>query len=1037
MAKRASAAIGWPCLIRTSLRDAMALAGSWKSAGIDGVLLPVPWRCGSDPHDLVPLDADQSDKPGQSSNDRIREAAAHLARQGLSCHLELVLDRVARAAVPGTARAEWLREERIDPAMDPRVSRSALLTRRLIDVPPPAFVESWRRRLDGWAERGVQGFCFQSPQNLASPVWGSLFGGLRQTRPGLQFIAWTPGLSPQALRECQGAGFNYTVSSLAWWDGKADWLAEEDARLREVAPVLAYVGGRHDQRWLAAAAVSGDGIVLESPLEAAAALTPLSRWRRALALTGPLITVGGHAGRATTILRRPQDGDAAILTLTPEGEPSSTFDRAELAALLPSPIAKARGAPAGLAPRGDRLEAAAGALWQALPQRPVTSAVPASPLTAQTRNQTPRISIEDIQPAVDGGMWPVKRITHEPVFVQATVFIDGHESLSADLCWRACDEPEWQRVPMKPLGNDRWAAQFQPTRIGSHEYCVLAWADIWASFCAEWRAKWGAGQPLNLSLEEGAQWLAHALQQQPGTALEEARWARVRRVLAALRGLGQDTPDEHLMRELLSPTLAAVLRDPGERPFSWATAPLGLWVDRPQARYANWYELFPRSQSAVDGVHGTFDDVIRRLPDIRQMGFDVLYMTPIHPVGTQNRKGRNNSLSAVPEDVGSPYAIGSAEGGHDAIEPQLGTLADFQRLVTAARRQGLEIALDFAIQCSPDHPWLTQHPDWFSWRADGTLRHAENPPKKYEDIVNVTFYQHGKPWRRKVALWRALRDVVLFWIEQGVRIFRVDNPHTKPLPFWHWLITEIHARDAGVVFLSEAFTRPAMMYRLAKAGFTQSYTYFTWRNEPWEIDAYLRELSQPPVADFFRPHFFVNTPDINPVYLQQHGRPGFLVRAALAATGAGLWGIYSGFELCEAAALPGREEYADSEKYELRQRDWQAAGNIRNEITQLNGIRRANPALQGHRGYEGIPAQPEGVLAYLRHSEGDSNVLLVMINLDPVRTIDAAARVGGITTAVNLLTGAREHWEDQVAHARLAPEAPYAIWRLPQRPDGH
>ena len=338
------------------------------------------------------------------------------------------------------------------------------------------------------------------------------------------------------------------------------------------------------------------------------------------------------------------------------------------------------------------------------------------------------------------------------------------------------------------------------------------------------------------------------------------------------------------------------MRAGGARPFLVRLEPeMPLEAERSAAGFANWYEIFPRSQSGDPARHGTFADVMARLPAIRAMGFDVLYFPPIHPIGRIHRKGRNNALKALPEDPGSPYAIGSDEGGHDAIHPSLGTLEDFRRLCDAASEQGIEIALDFAIQCAPDHPWVREHPEWFEWRPDGTIRYAENPPKKYEDIVNVAFYGPGAA----PALWEALRDVVRFWIDQGVRILRVDNPHTKPLPFWQWLIEDIRARDPDVIFLAEAFTRPTMMYRLAKVGFSQSYTYFTWRNSKYELTSYFTELANGPVADFFRPHLFVNTPDINPFFLQTGGRPAFLIRAALACTLSGLWGMYNGFELCE------------------------------------------------------------------------------------------------------------------------------------------
>ncbi|MGZ3239867.1 MAG: alpha-amylase family glycosyl hydrolase, partial [Burkholderiaceae bacterium] len=463
-------------------------------------------------------------------------------------------------------------------------------------------------------------------------------------------------------------------------------------------------------------------------------------------------------------------------------------------------------------------------------------------------------------------------------------------------------------------------------------------------------------------------------------------------------------------------------------------------------QFSSWYELFPRSQTNDPARHGTFNDVIRRLPAIKAMGFDTLYFPPIHPIGRKNRKGRNNSLTPAPNDPGSPYAIGAAEGGHDAIHPELGTLEDFRTLRQQAALHGLEIALDFAIQCSPDHPWLKQHPDWFDWRPDGSLRYAENPPKKYQDIVNVHFYGEAVI----PSLWIALRDIVLFWVKEGIRVFRVDNPHTKPLPFWEWMIADIRGRYPDTIFLSEAFTRPKMMYRLAKLGFSQSYTYFTWRHTKQEFIEYITELTTTNVREYFRPHFFVNTPDINPYFLQHSGRPGFLIRAALATMLSGLWGMYSGFELCEGMPLPGKEEYLDSEKYEIRVRDWQCPGNIIQEISMLNRIRSENPALQTHLGVRFLQASSDQILYFIKTTEpvdsgqqlGD-NVVLVAINLDPFAVHEADIEVplrefclpdDGVLDVEDLLFGTRLTWQGRQQHVRLDPfVCPYAIWRVRQR----
>jgi starch synthase (maltosyl-transferring) len=462
---------------------------------------------------------------------------------------------------------------------------------------------------------------------------------------------------------------------------------------------------------------------------------------------------------------------------------------------------------------------------------------------------------------------------------------------------------------------------------------------------------------------------------------------------------------------------------------------LSVFADRPLAACAGWYELMPRSQSGDVTRHGTFDDVIARLPYVRDLGFDVLYLTPIHPIGAVNRKGRNNALRAGEGDPGSPYAIGSAEGGHDAIHPELGTFEDFTRLVDAAQAHGLEIALDFAIQCAPDHPWVREHPEWFDWRPDGTIKFAENPPKKYEDIVNVHFYREALP-----SLWYALRDVVLFWIGKGVKIFRVDNPHTKPVPFWEWMIREVQNRHPDVVFLAEAFTRPKMMKRLAKVGFTQSYSYFTWRHTKKELTEYLIELTRSEARDYMRPNFFANTPDINPFFLQASGRAGFQIRLALAALTNPLYGIYSGFELCEAEAILGKEEYADSEKYELKAWDWDRPGNIKDDVRTLNRIRRENPALQRFTNIRFYNFFNDEVLYFGKHAPEQKCIILVIVSLDPRRTQSGQFEVPlwefglpdtGVVEVEDLIEGHRFRWHGKVHTLTIDPkERPYYVWRI-------
>jgi starch synthase (maltosyl-transferring) len=581
--------------------------------------------------------------------------------------------------------------------------------------------------------------------------------------------------------------------------------------------------------------------------------------------------------------------------------------------------------------------------------------------TAVVGDHFSRFRIEDVYPSVDGGRFPVKRIAGEAVEVWADIFRDGHDVVAADLIWRPEREAKWRRVAMESHSNDRWFARFVPADLGRYLFAVEAWTDAFATWRREVRLKRAAGQDVQLEAREGRELLASL---RPADKRAKTEIARACEAFDQNRDLDV----------LLSDAVAAAAAHNQDRPDLTRSAPLPLLAERALARAGAWYEMMPRSQSAIPGRHGTFDDCIARLPEIAARGFDVVYLTPIHPVGRINRKGRNNALTAGPDDPGSPYAIGSAEGGHDAIHPELGTLDDFRRLVAACREHGMEIALDFAIQCSPDHPWLGRHPEWFRRRPDGSIRYAENPPKKYEDIVNPDLYGGCRE-----PLWIALRDVVLFWVEQGVRVFRVDNPHTKPFPFWEWLIREVQDRDPGVIFLSEAFTRPKVMKALAKLGFTQSYTYFTWRTTKAELSAYMHELTQYPMTEYFRPNFFVNTPDINPFHLQS-GEPWvFKARVALAATLSANYGIYNGFELLEHEPIPGKEEYLNSEKYELKVRDWNKPGNISDYIGRLNRIRRENPALLQTRDFRFAQVDDEEVMGFVKESVAHDNAVAVAV----------------------------------------------------------
>jgi len=622
------------------------------------------------------------------------------------------------------------------------------------------------------------------------------------------------------------------------------------------------------------------------------------------------------------------------------------------------------------------------------------------PLRPGQQNQSAgAFHFEDVYPSVDAGRFAVKRVAGEPFDVWADIFRGGHDILVAELLWRPERENEWRRAPMRLHDNDRWHGSFVPTEVGRYVYAIEAWTDAFATWQHGYELKQKAGQDVTADALEGAAMLTRA------TFGSKKAAAVIVRQCDSYLETGDATA-------LLIPKLTEAMSRSQARPDLSRSQLYPLVVDRHRAVAGAWYEMVPRSQSHLPGRHGTFRDCIDRLPDIAAMGFDVLYFTPIHPIGLTNRKGRNNALRAEPGDPGSPYAIGSAAGGHDAINPELGTLEDFRDLVAACKTHSLEVALDIAIQCSPDHPWLTQHPNWFRRLPDGSMKFAENPPKKYEDIVNPDFGCDDAG-----SLWNAIRDVFLFWIDHGVRIFRVDNPHTKPFNFWEWLIGDIQGRDPSVIFLAEAFTRPKLMKGLAKLGFTQSYTYFTWRTRKGEIEAYLNELTGYPERDYYRPNFFVSTPDILPFHLQR-GEPWmFKSRLAIAALLSGNYGVYNGFELLEHEPIPGREEYLNSEKYEIRTRDWNKPGNIKPYIASINRLRQANPALQQTRNLRFLHVDNEHITAFVKQSTDRNNTVVAAVALSrdpsefwlPLNDVDAAADVGFRQPAAleNLMTGER------------------------------
>ncbi|MBV9521686.1 MAG: alpha-1,4-glucan--maltose-1-phosphate maltosyltransferase [Alphaproteobacteria bacterium] len=599
------------------------------------------------------------------------------------------------------------------------------------------------------------------------------------------------------------------------------------------------------------------------------------------------------------------------------------------------------------------------------PARPL----PAAALHPQWRPEA-RITIENIAPAIDGGRYAIKRVVGDAVEVEADILRDGHDKLSAAVKFRRIEEAAWHKAPMRHVDNDRWAGSFTVASMGRHVFVLEAWTDHFESWRSEVEKKRAAGQDLALELIEGEALIAAARMR-----ADAADAASFDAVIAACAGA---LPEERALL-LLSRLIAELMaRWPDRADAVSSPMELEIVVDRPAARFAAWYEMFQRSQGTLPGRGASFADCAARLPEIAALGFDVVYLVPVHPIGRINRKGRDNAVTAAPGDPGSPYAIGSAEGGHCAIHPELGTLDDFRGFVAAAAAHGMEVALDFAVQCAPDHPWIAEHPEWFAFRPDGSIRYAENPPKKYQDIVNVDFYNPDRE-----ALWHELLDVILFWVEAGVRIFRVDNPHTKPTPFWEWCIRKVKAQCPEVLFLSEAFTRPKIMKLLAKAGFTQSYSYFTWRNTKDELTTYLTELTRGPEREYMQPNFFTNTPDILPRILQEGGRPAFITRFVLAATLSPAYGIYNGFELCENTPVPGSEEYLHSEKYEYKVWDWDRPGNIKAEIAAVNRLRRENPALQLFANVTFCPSDDVHILAYVKQTPDRANTILVVVNLDP------------------------------------------------------
>ncbi len=938
--------------------------------------------------------------------------------QGLRVIMDLVINHTSKDSELVTAHPGWFAHDVKGEIVSPYATDPADPTRKTVwgdlaelDYRAPQrgqIVAYFQDLVRHYLRLGFTGFRCDAAYKVPAEVWRGLTSVAKAAAPDVVFCAETVGAPKEAVLALAGAGFDYLYNSVKWWDFKSPWLLEQYEAFRHIAPSIGFPESHDTERLVSDLRSAG---IPESEIE--------PRYRQAYAFTaaystGVLMPMGfeyGWARRLEVVTDQARTVESKRFDLSEFIAGVNAMKRAIPALNEEGPQRQLRGAYDDLTvlerrteSGGDRafivvnrasrrsLPIAPDVVAEASETRLPPTGLMVEPLgvrvlradSVETRHAAgmhslwrpeARITIEDVYPELDCGRYPVKRIVGDTFEVWADLFRDGHDKLCAIVKYRHEDGP-WCETPLTFFDNDRWVGRFDLDRVGVWHYTIEAWTDRFESWREEFEKKREAGQDVALELEEGRAIVEAALSE-----AEAGDASKIRQLLRDFEGDGTARQAALLLSSTSRDVMAraapreGVMRYPRE---------LEIVVDRAAARFAAWYEMFPRSQGREPGKSASFDDCIARLPEIAALGFDVVYLVPIHPIGRVNRKGRDNTAVAQPGDPGSPYAIGSEEGGHRAIEPGLGTLADFRRFVRAAAAHGIEVALDFAIQCAPDHPWVREHPQWFRFRPDGTIKYAENPPKKYEDIVNVDF---DNPDRE--SLWAELRDTVLFWIGEGVRIFRVDNPHTKPLPFWEWLIREVKLRCPEAIFLAEAFTRPKMMRALAKAGFNQSYTYFTWRNTKAELIEYLTELTAFPAKEYFRPNFFTNTPDILPVFLQDGGRPAFRIRLALAATLSPAYGIYNGFELCENTAIPGREEYLNSEKYEYKVWDWDRPANIKDDIRTLNRFRHANSALHEFLNLRFLSCADPQVLAYMKASNDSSTAVIVVVNLDPHQTREA------------------------------------------------
>ena len=928
-----------------------------------------------------------------------------------------------------------------------------------------AMVDYFADVVRRYAGLGFGGFRCDAAYKVPAAAWSRL----HEAAPAALFCAETLGCTPAEVKALADAGFDYLFNSVKWWDGKAPWFLEQYDLYRSIAPAIGFpeshdterlatelagmdvaaVEREYGRRYLMAAAFSA-GVMMPVGYEEGAAkrldvvnTTPADRQKPrfdlapfvtavnrmkagipALNMDGPLEPIACSGATVFAKWTEARDDVAFIIMATEVGE--TGFDLDPLLKTIKSELVDFRDAtPGHEAPLIERLALEQGEI-RVLHARFVRASTEIEP--PELSPMPPRVVIEAVWPEIDCGRLPIKAVDGDQLEVWADIFRDGHDKIAAALRVQQAGAKEWTLVPMWFVDNDRWCARTALHGIGTAHYTIEAWTDHFASWRDEVGKKRAAHQAIELELIEGRTLLDEAAAHARGEQAERLKLLQQR--LDAAKD--SDAKATLLLSEAAGAAMALV---PIKHDRVLYEPELSILVDREQARFSAWYEMFQRSQGTVEGKGATFADCTKRLPYIKDLGFDVVYMVPHHPIGEVNRKGKDNNPVAQPGEPGSPYAVGSRFGGHDAVDPELGTLEDFRAFQKAVRDHGMELAIDFAVQCAPDHPWLKQHPGWFKRRPDGSMKYAENPPKKYQDIVNVDFDQAD--WK---GLWQALLDAVLFWAKEGVRIFRIDNPHTKPVPFWHWLIAETRAQYPDALFLAEAFTKPKMMARLAKVGFSQSYTYFTWRNTKAELTEYLTELTRGPARDFFRPNFFANTPDILPFYLQTSGRPGFRIRLVLAGTLSASYGIYNGFELCEAAAIPEREEYLHSEKYQFKVWDWDRPGHIKDDIRQLNRLRRQSPALRLFTNLTFCHASGEDVLFYMKQSLDRRDTILVAVNLDPHKRVTSELRfptdafattADGTFEMEELFSGERITWNGATHAVTFDPEVnPAMVWRV-------